>query len=280
MLIASVPTNVRAEESVDDTTVNTGTGAPADAGVPNGNAPAPKPYSGLPVLRNVMRAKGDNIENNEEFRNKILKNIPISSTTKKEIKGDLKYMASTTRMERKDIRDDRREEVDGIRKDGRQDMRNASSSMDRREIRKEMHRDIYKARKDAIVKQLILSLQNIKQIRERVSSRIDKMSAEGTDVTSIKALLATADDKITLAQQAIDAFAAFIPTASTTTSTAIDLGKPREAMGMAMKSVNQSREALGAVIRAIIKALGLDLKVPSPVPPVTSTTTSSTTTSI
>lgn len=279
-LIVILPVAVRAEDSATsvDAQVQTSAGTPPTK---------PQPRPGMPVLREQLRIKTENIQMNEEVRNKLLNNTGarVGSSTMK----DIRIMASTTRAERREIGDDRRKEAGDIRREGREDMRNASSSEDRREIRKDMRKDIFEVRKQAITKQLNVSLNNLKQIRERISSRIDKAVANGKDMTQAKALLVIADAKIATAELAINSIVVFDSSSSlasasdaassTTATSTVDLTKPREVASAAIKALKDAHKALVDVVRAIAHALGNDGNATS-TPPVTATSTASTTTTI
>ncbi len=277
-LIAVLPVAVRAEEGTDDTA----TPPPVTGQVPPGTVPPPpRPGTFVPnLIREQLRGgKAENIQNNVELRNKnILENRRIGSSTRPEMRPGLK-LASSTRAERREIRDDRREEVGDIRREGREDMKNASSSGERREIRKDMRMDIFRIRKDAIIKQLTVSLNNLKQIRDRIASRIEKAASEGRDMTNAKSALVAADAKILVAINAVEALKAYTaPTATTTASSTdpiVDLTKPRQVGDAAIKAVKAAHEALVAVVRAIAHAMGLgnNATTTPPVIPPTPTST-------
>ena len=262
VLTAILPTIVSAEE----TTVSTNADTQTTVGTP------PRPAT--PILKQ-LREKTENIQSNEEMRNKLLNNsIRVSSSTVR----DIRAMSSTTMNERKEIRDDRREEVGNIRMEGREKIKNASSSDERKEMRKEMRKDVFEVRKNAFIKQLNLSIENLKQIRERIASRIEKATSNGKDMTKPKALLVIADAKIAAAELAVNEIVAFDPssslaaTADANGSTTIDLTKPREIGEKAIKAIKEAHRALVDVVRAIAHALGNGANA-------TTTTTTTTTTS-
>jgi hypothetical protein len=163
-------------------------------------------------------------------------------------------------MERKEIRDDRREEVMETRREGREEMKNATNTPDRREIRRDMRKDIFQIRKEALIKQLNVSIENLKQVRERIVSRIDKATSAGRDMAAAKSALAIADAKIATAISALETLKSYTPptpTASSTDPTSIDLTKPRQIADAALKAVKDAHESLTAVVRAIARAMGL-----------------------
>ncbi len=230
----------------------------------------------LPIIRSaILRSKG---ENNESLRNKITKTGL--------------GLASTTRAEIKDLRREDNEQSKEIESEDRDNLKNASSSQERREIKKEMRKDLFEIHKDILIRQLNLALNNLRQIRDRIAARITKVENSGRDMTNAKNLLMTADGKITFAQQSIDALVVLVPPiASTTiaTSTAtstvnINLTKPREIGASAIRAVKDIHKALVDVVRAIAHSMGLKLgdeqasTTPPITPPITSTTTNATST--
>ncbi len=292
-LVIVLPMTTRAEDDAGDPNLDNGVQIQVDASTrttltPRPGTSKPTPYELLKKATNV------NIKNNEDSRNRNLeeKRKIMGSTTISlpGMKNGIRIVASTTRAnrpeineDRREINDDRRENVKDIREEGREDIKNASSSGERREIRKDMRKDEFKARKDAIVKQLGITLKNLKQIRERISLRIEKASTEGRDMTNAKSLLIVADSKITMAEQAIGTVMNFNPviSATTTASSTIDIIKPREVGETAIKALKQAREALVDVVRAIAHAMGLGNATTTPpvvTPPATTTTASTTTT--
>jgi hypothetical protein len=241
--------NVRAEN--DDTTTSGNSGQS-----PRRDNP---PFQGQKVIPPALRK---NIENNEDMRNKQQKDMRLSSTTRMDLNGlkkDLQYMGSTTRDARKDIRMEGKEDRKDIREEARFDRKNASSSTERREIRREATRELFAVRRDTLVKQLELSISNLKQIRERIQARITKSEEEGTSMTEAKALLVTADAKIVAANTSIAALKNFTPpakpAANASSTEAVNLDKPREVFGQSVKAVNEARKALGDTIKSIKKTL-------------------------
>lgn len=186
------------------------------------------------ALREQLRDRAENIQNNIEVRNKLLETRRISSST---------------RAEREDERENRREE----------------NQENRREKIRDMRLDIFKVRKNALVKQLSISIENLKQIRERIKSRIEKASESGRNMDQAKSALAIADSKITIAINAVESLKEYVPTTSTTVATAsttstsevgIDLGKPRQIGDAAIKAVKEAHAALVSVVKAIAHSMG------------------------
>ncbi|MFA6432562.1 MAG: hypothetical protein WCV82_01980 [Candidatus Paceibacterota bacterium] len=132
-----------------------------------------------------------------------------------------------------------------------------------RENEKQTRLDLFATKQNRLVEQLTRALENLKQIRERVSARIDKAVTESRDMTNAKALLVTADAKIATAATAIQALAAYTPPAALgaavdlSASASVDLERPRVLGAEAIKAVNEARKALNDVVRAIAQAMGL-----------------------
>ena len=232
------------------------------------------------LIREKLRIKTENGEIREDIRNRLLNNGLSATSTRYEVR-----IASTAREERKEIRVERREDVGEIREEMRERIKSASSSEDRREIRMDMRKDTFDIRKQALVKQLEVSLNNLKQIRERIASRIDKAEENGKDMSKAQGLLITADAKIATAETAVDVLAAFTPS-STATSTevtatsTVDLTKPRQIGETAIKAIKDAHRSLVEVVVAIAQSLGNGrnaTSTPPVVPPVTSTSTDTTT---
>ena len=147
------------------------------------------------------------------------------------------------------------------------DIRNntiASTTQEKREIRTEMRKDIYIIERNRIVNQLNLSVNNLKQIRIRIEARIEKATQAGRDMGKAKSLLVIADNKITLAKQAIDSLKSLEATSTVSTnaaSTIIKLEKPRQMGVGAIKAVNDARKALNDVVVAIAHGMGLKLGI-------------------
>ncbi|MBP6858929.1 MAG: hypothetical protein KBC33_03835 [Candidatus Pacebacteria bacterium] len=230
-------------------------------------------------IREKLRIKTENGEIREDVRNKLI-NGRIATSTRIEIRT----MASTTRGEHVEIRTERREDAGEIREEMRERIRSASSSDDRRDIRTDMRKDIFEVRKQALIKQLEVSINNLKQIRDRIVSRIEKAEDAGKNMSEARELLITADAKIVAAEIAVDGIVVFAPTdylaaaadsSSVTASTTIDLTKPREMAETAIKAIKEAHQALVDVVRSVAHSLG-STKNATTTPPVTGTTSAST----
>ncbi len=241
VLSMGLPLVTKAQTAVD-TEASVGVSASIDAGQ----------TSDAPKLRDTLRQKiqqnyqaySDNVRNNEDYRNTIIekRRLGMASTTNQEgprpmllharIEGETGHSASSTEM-----RADAREHVQAIRL------------------------ELFAAMRDRLVTELTHAFDNLKQIRARISTRIDLETKNGKDMGSARTLLATADAKLTAADQAIQALKTYTPgTTATTTiqatsSVNVELDRPRKIGEDAIKAINDARAALGDVINAIAKTL-------------------------
>ncbi len=149
-------------------------------------------------------------------------------------------------------------------KQERQDVRDARQQQNQE--RKELRLDIFKLRQENVTKQLTRAIDNLKQIRERIDARITKSEQAGRDMTAAKALLATADVKISAAEAAVNLVAAFVPPTGTSTpgqasSTGdmANLDKPRVMANGAIQATKDARDALNNVVVSIAQSMGLKL---------------------
>jgi hypothetical protein len=257
-------------------------GATTDTGVTASVSPtaSPKPSNSIrDRLRTELDEKNQNIKTNQMGRNQLLEQHKNLGSTTHPMMKDMR--ASTTEA-RKEIRDDRREEVKNIREEGRENMHNASSSEDRKEIRRDMRFDIFGAKKEALVKQLNLSISNLKQVRARIIARIEKVEQNGKSMTEARKLLAVADLKIEAAQTAVNTLQNLpapaiststpptdVSTSGSTTAKFVNIDKHRKIGNDAMKAVKDAREALMMVVRSIAHSMGLDNNRPASTTPPT-----------
>lgn len=117
---------------------------------------------------------------------------------------------------------------------------------------------IFSLRKQNVVRETKIALQNLTQIRGRIDSRIGKEEQAGKNMTDPRSLLAIADTKIQIAQDAVNAFASFEPHASTTAtaSTTVDLISARAMLQNAQSAVKDAQKALAEVVRSLMKTAG------------------------
>lgn len=230
-----------------------------------------------PPLRTVIK---NNIEQNKEVRNNMLEK-------KQEVRKDMK-------TEVKDIRSEAKGDIKEIRQDMRKDLpcvppialRAAGTTTapatdakppctpenamqfkrDAKEVRKDIAKKMeiktFEVRKNALVKELTLSLENMTSIAARIDSRIVKIEAEGRTMTEARALLVTANEKLAKAKADVAAFAALAaptpaPSTSPTATAEVDLAKPRTVGDAAIKSVKEARDAFQKVVKAIGNNMGV-----------------------
>lgn len=276
-IIFTLPTATRAESgsSLDDSDDDSPIETEVETEIETNTSPTTRPTTPRPTNLELLRAKNAEVQKiNAEAAKRLQEKARLSSTTRPLIKD----MRVETRQEIKDGRIETRVENRQELKDGRIESRvetraqlkNASSSVERREIRKdgqeerkELRKDQFEIRKNTMVRQLNLALNNLKQIRERINSRIEKATSNGKDMSKAKELLLIADAKIITAENAIKALNSYIPTPVATTTDAaaaaaiaVDLIKPREFGSAAISAVKDAHKALVEVVRAVAQALG------------------------
>lgn len=203
---------------------------------------SPKP----PIVRPAIKAIESRLQNNGEARNNILEQ-------RREIRGEATSTIKEMRVEvRAEIKDERASTTDMFKR----------GAEIRKEIAKKMEAKAFEIRKEALVKELNLSLSNITSVSARIDARITKAESEGKTMSEAKDLLATANEKLAKAKTDIAAFAA-LPAPSASTTVQIDLAKPRVLGDTAIKSVKDARDAFQKVIAAIAHALGADITASS-----------------
>lgn len=153
--------------------------------------------------------------------------------------------------------------------EARENIKNASTTRERKEIRTELRRDVFKIELNRLISQLGMSMNNLKQIKARIETRIEKATQTGRDMSKANSLLVIANNKIILAEQAINS----LKLLATSTSTNVQLEKPRQIGASAIKAVNDTRKALNDVVVAIAHGMGLKLGITT-----TSTATTTNTT--
>lgn len=203
------------------------------------------------------------------IENRFEKNREVRNTRLEEKKN---LIASTSM-----IRREAKEEIRDIR---------ASSTMmfkekrdERREIKKEMKVDVFAIRKDALIRELTVTLNNLLRIRNKTVDLMTRAESNGRDMTKAKAQLVIADDKLAKARIAVDALKALQAPATSTASTTtnINLDKPRKVGDDAIKAVKKARDALKKVTEAIAQSMGRgdERRSATSTPPAPATTTPS-----
>ncbi len=171
------------------------------------------------------------------------------------IKNDLRVRISSTTEQRIGERREIREE------------RNASTSEmfkrmgeKKQDTLKKMKRDTFEIRKNALVKELRMTLANLGNIRDRINTRIINIESGSTSVTEAKAALVIADEKLAKAKIAVDALANLTSTSTATTTSEVDLAKPRQIGDAAIKAIKDARDSLRDVVKMIRNGEEKDIK--------------------
>jgi hypothetical protein len=140
---------------------------------------------------------------------------------------------------------------------------------------------IMEERKRFATHQFQVAVDNLSNIRERLSSRIHKEQATGRDMTDALRLLAIADAKIKIASDTMASLNTSAPTASSTVtaSTTANLDSARKLSQEAQKEIRDAQKALNDVVVAIAHAMGLDLGLDKHVTVEATSTENSSTTS-
>lgn len=172
---------------------------------------------------------------------------------------------------RKDERNARIEERKDLIEERREVIKKEVES--RKENARKMRRDVFEIRRNAIIRELNQSIENLTDLQTRALARLDKSRADGNNVTEAEALFDTANSKLVKAKADVAAFIDLSSTASSSSSTEIDLAKPRELSNTATQSVKAAREAFKKAVVALAHTLGKKEGRPA-----TATSTSATTT--
>jgi len=205
----------------------------------------------LPAVRKNFEQK--DIRNNN-LEQKDRKMGIFASSTERERKMGI--FASSTEREREGEREiERAGEV-------RKGMRASTTMMfkeikdQKKEMLKKMKTNEFQIRKNALLKELEISISNLMKSREQVSKRVSMMASSTNEkqvqrANQAKTALTIADEKIIKAKAAIDLFSktVFVPVTNTnSTSTDISLDKPRKIGDEAIKAVKEARDSLKKVL--------------------------------
>lgn len=180
------------------------------------------------VMKGIREKVGENIEKNKDIRNQI----------RQEKVDAIKNVNEAMKKNLEALQEMKKENPEGFK-------------IEKREIRATARKDEALIRKDALLKQLNLSLDNQAKTAKALADFISKRTSEGKSVGNASTLLADANTKIEASKKAVAALAAWVPEKKTASSTEISLARPRETANTAIKAVKESREALGAVIKEL-----------------------------
>lgn len=217
-----------------------------------------------------------------------------STSTKPPI-GQLKANIENRLEKNREVRNTRLEDKKNlqastsmIRKEAREDIRDirASSTMmfkvrkdEKREIKKEMKVDVFAIRKDALIKELTMTLNNLFRIRNKTVDLITRAESKGRDMTKARAQLVIADEKLAKARIAVDVLKALSAPVTSTASTtvSVNLDKPRKVGDDAIKAVKDARDALKKVVEFVAQSMGKgdEKRSATSTPPASATTTPS-----
>ncbi len=186
--------------------------------------------------------------------------------------------------ERKELRASTTERLKEL-KDERKDIRASTTATfrilknERGEILKKIQLNSYEMRKQALLKELNASLNNLTKISGNILERIVFLEGKGRDMTKARADLTIANDKIAKAKLAIEVFTNLptptIAPSTNSTSTEVNLEKPRKTGDDAIKAVKEARDSLKVVLKTIANVSPV---TSTSTPPVNSTNTQATTT--
>jgi len=190
------------------------------------------------------------IEQNREVRNALLDK---RQEVKKEMKAELK-----------DVRAEKKEEMKLLRASTTTEFKKNNEI--RKDIKQKMEAKQFEIRKNALLKELGISLANLANISTRIEARIVKAEESGRTMTEARALFVEATAKLTKAKADVAAFQALNigpVSANATTTAEVDLVKPRVAGDAAIKSVKEARDAFQKVVVAIAHSMGNPTKATS-----------------
>jgi hypothetical protein len=228
---------------------------------------------GLVVVLNV--AKAEDRERMVQVKEKI--------ETKFEKNKDIR---NTRIEERKDIRASTTEKIKEMRGEIR-DMRASTTDKfkilknEKGEILKKIQLNSYEMRRQALIRELNSSVNNLTKISSEITKRIEMWEGKGRDMTKARADLVIANDKIAKAKVAIETFTNLptpsLPNPANSTTTEVNLEKPRKVGDDAIKSVKDARDALKIVLKTIASVRPVTSTSTSPIISTTTPTTSTST---
>jgi exonuclease VII small subunit len=256
---------VNAEVS-DTTSSDTSTGSTGVQTIAPTTGEMPKPpinTSAKPPLGQKIKAQvEDRIELNKDIRNADLeKRQAIRQDIKAKTQENLEKRKENIEN-RKEIRGEMKEAIKE-RLDGIRLIQATSTGMfkkiigEKKEELKKMKTEAFQIRKEALIKELNIAVNNLLNIASRIESRITKLESEGKILTDARNLLTSAKAKIDTAKINVEALNNMVmPTprdTNTATSTEIDLSKPRQLGDIAIKSVKEAKDSLMKVVASIEK---------------------------
>ena len=280
---------VNAEESVSATT-NTSSSV-------NKYSPPPIPGKIQEKIKAGMDNRLQNIKNNQETREEMVRNGKLPTTTLPKIMKDDQRFSSSSKMKidnrDRDIERDReiRERLgsstklmldarfsstsprigDRLEKENRASTTRPFLKKDGYENDgKAMVEKILKERKENLIKQLNVAIKNLTDLRKRIDSRLEKDRMAGKDLSSVSELLKIADAKLSIARDSVKAVQDYTPSTkeqlATTTNTQtesptklINLDQIRNLVDKSRIAIKDAHKALNDVVVAIVKINGNNL---------------------
>lgn len=240
-----------------------------------------------PTIPEKIRAGVDNrlqnVKNNQETREDMVKSGRLPTTTLLKMAKDEQRFASSSK-----IRIEDREKIGSTTpkmmrvskasstspRIGERPEKEDRASTTRPFLKKDgyenegrsMVEKMLKERKDGLTKQLNVAIQNLTDLRKRISSRIEKDKLAGKDVSSVSELLKLADTKLSLAKDAVKAVQDYVPSIKDQTNNAsttnlqtasstklINLDQVRVLVDKARSAIKDAHKALVDVVVAIAK---------------------------
>ncbi len=216
-----------------------------------------------PINTSVKPPLGQKIKTQVENRIELNKDIRNADLEKRQaIRQDVKTKIQENIANRKEIRGEMKEAIKE-RLDGIRLIQATSTGMfkkiigEKKEELKKMKTEAFQIRKEALIKELNIAVNNLLNIASRIESRITKLESEGKILTDARNLLTSAKAKIDTAKINVEALNNMVMTTpldtNTATSTEIDLSKPRQLGDIAIKSVKEAKDSLMKVVASIEK---------------------------
>ncbi len=226
----------------------------------NRNTPSNKP-SPLKTLQKETEQRKLNIETNQEYRKNIIE--------------DRNNLASSTHAEVKIIRTESRTEI-----------KLASTTKDKRSIKNNMRLSIFALEQQKKSHNLDTAISNLKQIRDRIKTRISKEETAGKNLSTASSLLIIADQKIEISQTKLQAFKDYTPditidnnssTETSGTSTkVVSLIKARQEVDSVRDAIRDAHKSLVDVVISIANSMNIKNRNTSTTIEATSTVSTST----
>lgn len=276
---------VNAEESVSATT-NTSSSV-------NKYSPPPIPGKIQEKIKAGMDNRLQNIKNNQETREEMVRNGKLPTTTLQKMMKDDQRFSSSSKMKIENRERENRERGrigsstklmmdarfsstsprfgDRLEKENRASTTRPFLKKDGYENDgKAMVEKMLKERKENLIKQLNVAIRNLTELRKRIGSRLEKDKMAGKDLSSVSELLKIADAKLVIAKDSVKAVQDYTPSTkeqlATTTNTQTDsptklinLDQIRNLVEKSRAAIKDAHKALNDVIVAIAKVSGNNL---------------------